>query len=253
LLRTAISNGAIRNSHALVVDEIGRSIITGAYPTGTLVPGDTELAERFAVSRTVLREAMKTLAAKGLVVAKARIGTRVTERKVWNFFDSDVLRWHLESGFDATFLSHLSDMRISFEPSAARLATRNATPDDILRMKECVKGMYEARSMEDFAYADLSLHMAMIDAARNPFMYSVASLIEAALVTSFKLSSPVGNAERQRLTSRRHETIVEAIEAGDADAAARATEIVIVEGRDRLFATDQRASDQTPATILPAV
>tara|TARA_Y100000815_G_C13202465_1_gene447313 strand:+ start:178 stop:921 length:744 start_codon:yes stop_codon:yes gene_type:complete len=243
LLKTSISTGAIRNSHALVVDEIGRSIISGAYPTGSLVPGDAELAERFNVSRTVLREAMKTLAAKGLVVAKARIGTRVTERKTWNFFDSDVLRWHLDSGFDAEFMRHLSDMRLSFEPSAARLATLNATPDDITRMKECVQGMYDARTMEDFAYADLSLHMAMIDAARNPFMYSVASLIEAALVTSFKLSSPVGDPKGQQLTSRRHQTIVEAIEAGDGEAAARATEVVIIEGRDRLFESDHREED----------
>ncbi|MAY62838.1 MAG: GntR family transcriptional regulator [Rhizobiales bacterium] len=247
MLKTAISNGAVRNSHALVVDEIGRSIITGAYPTGSLVPGDAELAERFNVSRTVLREAMKTLAAKGLIVAKARIGTRVTERRNWNFFDSDVLRWHLDSGFDATFLRHLAEMRLSFEPSAARLATRNATPDDIARMKDCVKSMYEAVSMEDFAYADLSLHMAMIDAAGNPFMYSVGSLIEAALVTSFKLSSPIGDPKRHLVTSQRHERIVKAIEAGDAEAAARATEVVIIEGRDRLFATSENSSAVQPA------
>ncbi|WP_244598097.1 FadR/GntR family transcriptional regulator [Pseudohoeflea suaedae] len=239
MLKTSISTGAIRNSHALVVDEIGRSIISGAYPTGSLVPGDTELAERFNVSRTVLREAMKTLAAKGLVIAKARIGTRVTEAKKWNFFDSDVLRWHLDSGFDAEFMRHLSDMRLSFEPSAARLATLNATPQDIAAMKQCVHSMYVARTMEEFALADLSLHMAMIDAARNPFMYSVASLIEAALVTSFRLSSPMGDPRGQQRTSHRHQIIVEAIEAGDGDAAARATEVVIIEGRDRLFETDE--------------
>lgn len=253
MLKTAISNGAVRNSHALVVDEIGRSIITGAYPTGSLVPGDAELAERFNVSRTVLREAMKTLAAKGLVVAKARIGTRVTERRNWNFFDSDVLRWHLDSGFDATFLQHLSEMRLAFEPSAARLATRFATPDDIARMKECLEAMLKAQSREEFASADLNLHVAIIEASRNPFMYSVGSLIEAALVTSFKLSSPIGNTHRHEVTTARHCRIVDAIEAGDGDQAARAIEDVIAEGRDRLIASSEDALPDGKAGMHPAV
>lgn len=236
MLRTAISGGGARNSHALVVDEIGRSIVGGDFATGAILPGDAELAERFKVSRTVLREAMKTLAAKGLVVAKARIGTKVTERRLWNYFDADLLRWHLETGFDDRFLRHLTEMRLSFEPFAARLATLNAKPDDITRMYDAVQAMVEATSMEEFAYADLALHLAIIEATRNPFMYSVGTLIEAALVTSFKLSSPFGDLERQQVTSRRHRRIVEAIEAGDADAAARAVEVVIVEGRDRVLA-----------------
>jgi DNA-binding FadR family transcriptional regulator len=77
-----------RTSHAQVVDELGKAIVAGTYPVGSILPGDTELAQRFKVSRTVLRETMKTLAAKGMVVAKARVGTRVTEKNLWNMFDS---------------------------------------------------------------------------------------------------------------------------------------------------------------------
>ena len=78
MLRNAISGPAARNSHAHVVHGIGLAIVSGQYPVGTMLPGDLELAEQFHVSRTVLREAMKTLSAKGMVLPRAGVGTRVT-------------------------------------------------------------------------------------------------------------------------------------------------------------------------------
>ncbi|AXS41604.1 FadR/GntR family transcriptional regulator [Breoghania sp. L-A4] len=237
MLKSAIAGRVSRNSHAFVVHELGKAIVNGELKVGTLLPGDAELAERFSVSRTVLREAMKTLAAKGLVFARARIGTRVTERTAWNFFDADVLTWHLEYGLDSDFLTHLSEMRLAFEPYAARLAARHATSEDIARMYEHAEAMRTASSTEAVALADLALHMAVLDASRNPFMYSVGNLIEAALVTSFQLSSPFGDPARQRGAALAHRAIVEAIEAGDPDAAAKATERVIIEGLDRVAKT----------------
>ncbi|MFC6490507.1 FadR/GntR family transcriptional regulator [Nitratireductor sp. GCM10026969] len=231
LLRTAIAGRVVRNHHAFVVHEIGTAIVKGEYPVGSLLPGDAELAERFNVSRTVLREAMKTLSAKGLVFARARIGTRVTERTQWNLFDADVLTWHFEAGVTQDFLRHLSEMRLSFEPFAARLATQNATPDEIARLYGLTDKMGAAHSKEDFALADLELHMAILDASKNPFMYSVGNLIEAALVSAFKLSSPV-ESPRHQDSVKQHRAIVEAIEAGDADAAAAAMQTVIIVGRD---------------------
>ena len=67
--------------------ELGVGIVSGDFPQNSILPGDAELMERFGVSRTVLREAMKTLAGKGLIQAKARIGTRVRDRSDWNLFD----------------------------------------------------------------------------------------------------------------------------------------------------------------------
>ena len=74
LLETVITGASTRTSHAQVVNELGKAIIAGDFPIGAILPGDAELAQRFKVSRTVLREAMKTLAAKGLIVPRARIG-----------------------------------------------------------------------------------------------------------------------------------------------------------------------------------
>lgn len=233
LLKVAISGRVSRNSHAHVVNEIGQAIINGTYEIGTVLPGDAELAEQFGVSRTVLREAMKTLAAKGLVVPRAKIGTRVTERTKWNFFDSEVLNWHLENGLDQDFLRHLSEMRLSFEPFAARLAVHNATQADIDRLFEHAEQMRVADSTEAMALADLAFHLALLDASKNPFMYSVGSLIEAALVTTFRLSSPAGG-EGQAHTAEKHRLVAVGIASGDADTAAAAVETVIIEGRDRV-------------------
>ena len=87
-----------RNSHSQVVDAIGADIIQGRHAPGSALPRDEELAGRFGVSRTVLREAVKTLTAKGLLVARSRVGTKVRPRDDWNMFDADVLRWHMEGG-----------------------------------------------------------------------------------------------------------------------------------------------------------
>ncbi|WP_313609604.1 GntR family transcriptional regulator, partial [Rhizobium sp.] len=104
LLETTISGRKRRNSHAHVVSELGSAIVSGRIAEGSLLPNDAELSLRFGVSRTVLRETMKTLAAKRLVEPKAKVGTRVLDRSSWNFFDPDVLGWRCEAGIDQEFV-----------------------------------------------------------------------------------------------------------------------------------------------------
>lgn len=234
MLNATFSGRANRSQHSFVVNELGEEIVSGAYASGTLLPGDGELVERFGVSRTVLREAMKTLTAKGMIIPKARIGTRVTERSHWNLFDADVLVWHIEAGVDAIFLKHLTDMRFAIEPFAARLAAQRANKTQIEHLYACADKMSQANSNENFALADLEFHLALHGASGNPFMLSVGNLIEAALVTSFKMSSPYGESDRHVATANRHRMIVEAIERGDAEAASVAMERVIHEGFDRI-------------------
>ncbi len=231
LLETAISGSARRTSHSHVVNELGKAIIGGTYPVGSILPGDSELAARFHVSRTVLREAMKTLSAKGLIVARARIGTRVTERSEWNLFDADVLTWHLERGVDRTFLVHLSEMRLSFEPYAAGLAAERAGPETARRLLRLAGDMASAPSHEELILADLRFHLAVLQASENPFMYGVGTLIEAALVAAFGLSSPnVPSRELERIGAS-HKAIAEAIARGDAEAASKTMREVILTGR----------------------
>ncbi len=234
-LETEISGRKARTSHAQVVDEIGREIISGQYPVGATLPGDLELAQRFNVSRTVLREAMKTLAAKGLIVPRARIGTKVTPENQWNLFDSDVLTWHFYKGVDEAFLKHLTEIRLAFEPFAASLAAENADGKDVAQLYQFADDMGDSgHTPGTLAVADLKFHLAIAEASRNPFMRTVGSLIEAALVGIFRLSSPATSENRIAEVSNSHRRIVDAIARRDKEGAAQAMRDVIEAGRDRV-------------------
>lgn len=234
-LETEISGRKTRTSHAQVVDELGREIISGHYAVGTTLPGDLELAQRFKVSRTVLREAMKTLAAKGLIVPRARIGTKVTPQNQWNLFDSDVLTWHFHKGVDSAFLQHLTEIRLAFEPFAAGLAAENADEQDVAELYRLADDMGDlSHTPGTLAVSDLKFHLAIAEASRNPFMRTVGSLIEAALVGIFRLSSPASGENRTAEVSASHRLIVDAIARRDREAAAHAMQNVIMAGRDRV-------------------
>jgi DNA-binding FadR family transcriptional regulator len=234
ILDTGNTQRRSRTSHAQVVDELGRAIVAGTYPVGSILPGDVEFAQRFKVSRTVLRETMKTLAAKGMIVAKARVGTRVTEKSQWNMFDSEVIAWHFDDDVTEEFLLQLYDIRLAVEPFAAGLAAERATPEDIALLSTLAGEMAEpGHTTESLALADLQFHLAIADAAHNPFMHTLGSLIEAALVGMFRISTPPSQNGFSTI-SETHMRIVSAISAGDVPAARIAMEAVIIEGRDHV-------------------
>lgn len=236
VLDTVITGAGVRTSHWQVVNALGKAIIAGEFPVGTTLPGDAELEARFEVSRTVLREAMKTLAAKGLVVPRARIGTRVTPKSQWNLFDGDILTWHFAVGVDENFLLHLSEIRLGFEPHAAALAARHASEADIIQMMHLAVAMGDpSHTPETMAIADLRFHLSVMEASRNPFMRTVGSLIEAALAGVFELSSPATADIRITDVSSSHIRIVEEIRRRDENGARRAMENVILVGRNRIL------------------
>lgn len=212
---------------------IGTSIIAGLYHAGSRLPGDAELMLQFSVSRPVLRESVKTLAAKGMVAAKARVGTVVLERSAWNMFDADVIAWHLDVGIDQHFLQDLAEIRIAVEPRAAGLAARRRGTADMLALRDSMSCMRrEASDAGRFADGDLALHLAVANASGNPFMRSVGAVIEAALRASFQLSAPVEPRERDKVLVA-HQRIVDAIEIGDCTAASAAMLDVIQGGLER--------------------
>ncbi|PST23835.1 FadR family transcriptional regulator [Mesorhizobium plurifarium] len=225
-----------RTSHRLVVDGLGQAVIGGEFAVGDTLPGDADLAARFNVSRTVLREAMKTLAAKGLVVARARIGTRVLPRAQWNLFDSDVLTWHFGAGVDEDFLRHVSEVRLALEPYAAALAARRASDVDIARMMRLAVAMGDAgHTPHTLAHADLEFHLRLLEASLNPFMRTVGSLIEAALMGVFQLTSPTADETEIDRVAIAHIRIVEEIRRRNEEGARSAMEHVIRVGQERLI------------------
>ena len=217
-----------RSSHDQIAAILGTELLQGRYAPGSTMPAEAALGARFHVSRTVLREVMKTLAAKGFVVPKTRVGTRVRDAVFWNYFDADVLAWRLRLGLDDAFLQTLTEIRRALEPTAAALAARRRRPEDLARLRECVRQIARAdHSRQSFAAADLDFHLALGSASGNPLIRSIASVIETALVASFTYSSPVDDPHDHATSVAGHSAVVAAIEAGDEAAAARSILAVI--------------------------
>lgn len=223
----------MRNLHSQVLWQLGVAIVGGDFPEGSILPSDAELLQRFSVSRTVLREALKTLAAKGMIEARARIGTRVLPRARWNLFDSDVLAWHFETGPDEAFLRSLAEIRIGVELESAALAALRRTDEQAQALIDCARAMGETTTPEDFARTDLEFHRTVAQASANPFMASISTLVELALTAAFTISSPIKDPTAMAATVKAHTRIAQAIQAGDPEEARVAMKAVISEGLDR--------------------
>ena len=229
------------SGHDVVARSLADDIMRGVFPPGGTLPVEADLLERFGVSRTVLREALKTLAAKGLVVSKTRVGTRVLEPVRWNFFDADLLAWRLEGGMDQSFFGHLADVRLALEPAAAGLAAERRTKEDIELLRFDLAEMAQPRhTPESFAEADLDFHQHIAEASGNPLMASASAVIATALRAAFSFSTPVRDAGGYERTVARHRDIADAIEAKDAKAAAEAMRVVIEEGAARVLTPPKR-------------
>ncbi|WP_243446155.1 FadR/GntR family transcriptional regulator [Polymorphobacter fuscus] len=226
------------SSHDQVASALGGEILAGVYQPGQKLPTEAEMLDRFGVSRTVLREAFKTLTAKGLIVSRTRVGTTVLESAHWNFFDADILAWKVAKGFDIAFVRDLAAIRVAIEPAAAAAAAEKATADDIAAMRAWVAQMATATSSaSDFAEADLGFHRAVGQASGNVLMRSLSAVIETALLASFRMSSPVRETEAHDASVRGHQRIVDAIEARDGEAAAAAMRYIIGHGVSRIERT----------------
>jgi DNA-binding FadR family transcriptional regulator len=218
-----------------VAHGIGQNIMQGRFPVGSILPGDAELMELFGVSRTALREALKTLAAKGLIESKTKVGTKVLDRHNWNMFDSDILEWHLEMGVDARFLGWLFEIRQTLEPLACATAALRRTPEQLREMHKALQAMYQCESnRQGFTKADLAFHQAILEASGNPFLQSIGSVIGAALATSFTISSPVSSDDRFNEVMRQHQAVFDAIEQRNPSVASDAMSTLILQAAERV-------------------
>ena len=222
-----------RTLQSQVVDQLGIAIIGGEFPPGSTLPIDAALQERFGVSRTVLREALKALAAKNLITSRARIGTVVLPRRDWSLFDPDVLAWHFETGPDIAFLRSLAEIRVGLELESVALAAARRSDAQLEQMFAHVEGMATAGDTAEFARSDLDFHRAVAEASGNPFMASITGLVDLVLATAFTISSPVDDGEARDVTVAHHRRVADAIRARDAEGARAAMRVVIMEGFDR--------------------
>jgi len=216
----AMSSSPLRNFHHQLVDTLGSSIVAGRYAEGTQLPTEPELADTYGASRLIIREAMKSLAAKGLVSIRPRTGTHVLPRSQWNLFDTSVLEWYGRRPPDKKLMADLMELRQAIEPQAARLAAMRAAPTDIEALHAAYQAMASARNRSDYIAADLEFHGAVLRASGNVFIQQLEKALSAVWTTSFRASSGDWGPDPQALAL--HKALLDGIATGNQKAAEKA-------------------------------
>lgn len=218
LRRDTIRPESGSNLTMAVAAELGRKIVSRQLPVGTSLPTEGELQVEYGVSRTVVREAVRHLASKGLVSVGPKVGTRVRPSPEWNMLDPEVMDWHLRGSASAEFIAALYEMRQIIEPEAARLAAARITAGQIETLKIALEGMgANPQGSQDLIAADLAFHRTILEATGNPVLRSFGALIENSLSVSFSLS---WRKSEPGQTLKLHGQVVDAISAGDEELAA---------------------------------
>ncbi|NRP87981.1 FadR/GntR family transcriptional regulator [Rhizobium lusitanum] len=206
------------------VHELGRRIVGGSYPVGATLPNEPDLVEQFGISRTVIREAMKCLAGKGLVEIKTRVGTRVKERSNWHHLDTDVMVWYYETGPSVEIMRSIKDLRLALEPEATARAATRRTDEDVTAISSAYEEMVSTiGDINTNADADLRFHTAIFAATHNMIYSQLIDLIAVGIYANRTLSDHDEVAEGQKRSLPYHKAILDAIVARDSDAAIKAS------------------------------
>jgi len=215
-----------RNLTYSLVETLGQAIVTGEYDSKRF-PTEAELSLQFGASRSITREAVKMLTAKGLLSARPRQGTSVQPQAHWNLLDPEVLRWLLERKFSLKLLSEFTEIRLAIEPVAASLAARNADEAMLEEIRLGIERMRAAARGEDDALsADIAFHVAILSATNNHFYEQLRVLVNTALRISIRYTNRL---KGHTASLPAHEKVYEAIAAHDPVTAADAMRVIIVD------------------------
>lgn len=210
-----------RRLHERVVEQIVADVIGGGYAPGTCLPTEPELAGQFGVSRAVIREAVRILAAKRLVTVKHGSGVWVRPADEWDGLDPLVLTHRLRRGHDARLIDHLLEARRIVEVEVAGLAAERCTAADLAELGGIVVAMRESLADDRrFAALDLAFHDGLFRAAQNPLLREMAGATLSAMRTARQLGTQ--DVERRSASEDGHEEILAALRAGDAARARQA-------------------------------
>lgn len=237
LIRSLSGRQAARNFHSFVITEIGMGVASGAFPVGSVLPGDAEMIDRYGVSRTVLREALKTLEAKGLVEARAKVGTRVQPRSRWNLFDRQVLFWIFHAPPEPGFLESLAEVRRGLEMQAAGLAAERRQAEQVRMMRYWLaQHQMSADLPEALGLAAFEIHRLVAEATQNALLRSATGLVEFGLAVALRAQMAAGSGGLAAAKAAHYAGLVTAIEAGRPGAALAAMEAILSADEAQSFA-----------------
>ncbi len=191
--------------------------------------------EMFGVSRTVLREALRTLTSKGLVESRPKVGTRVRPRRAWNLLDADLLDWYARVAPPLAFALKLQEMREMVEPHAAALAARAHGLDTFEAVDAAARAMADARNVDEWVRADLQFHLSVLEAGGNELLVPLGALIDRTLEAQLRLNARRADVYNASLAE--HLAVCDAIRARDAQGARRAMAALLAVTRARIEST----------------
>ncbi|QHY94652.1 transcriptional regulator NanR [Streptomyces sp. S4.7] len=172
-----------RGLHTHVLDTLGLAITGGEYPVGGVVRTD-EVAQRFDVSRTVVREVVRVLESMHLVQSRRRVGVTVLPAREWNVYDPRVIRWRLAGSDRPRQLRSLTVLRSAIEPVAAGLAALHATPEQCAALTEQALGMVatsRGHQLEGYLRHDIAFHRVVLDASGNEMFARLGDVVAEVL------------------------------------------------------------------------
>ena len=225
---TQIRTYSRRSLHGQVAHDIGARILQGELAPGQVLPNESQLSTELSVSRTALREAIKVLAAKGLVESRPKTGTKVRRREDWNLLDPDILSWLFAAGPNVPATDMLFEVREIVDPAAAAMAATNRDEAQIAAISAAYEGMVAAGDdVPAGIEPDLRFHQLILAATGNELLRSLGSMIETALAASFAAS----NAMLKANALPQHKAVLAAIIAQDPDTASSTMRHLLKEAR----------------------
>lgn len=219
--------------HVQIARAIGERILGGEFKPGSLLLNEAEWGVVYGVSRTAVREAIKALSAKGLILSRPKIGSRVEPKSRWNLLDRDVLAWHRTATDRKAFLASTQEFRRIVEPGIAELAARRRTTVQIDRLVKALEDMKRARTHSESVVSDVAFHEALLACSNNDLLMPFGVLIEETLGNLFDFTTQRNKHYKQAMTL--HENIAKAVIAGDPDAARKAM-LVLIADTDQVIA-----------------
>lgn len=250
------SSPVVSDLHESVVQRWGWDIVSGALAPGTRIVAD-DAAVQLGVSRTVVREAVRVLESMGLLTVRRRVGITVLPPDQWNPFDLNIIRWRLAGPDRVQHLQSLSELRSAIEPLAARLAARNATPEQCGALTAAVIGMSStSRAANADAYLghDADFHRVLLTASGNPMLAGLADVVVEVLAGRTRHSLMPGTAEPEAI--RLHGVVASAIQGGDGVTADDAMRAIVTESATAIHAMHEStkpAPDDKTRIPLPSI
>ena len=174
--------------HGTLAHRIASDIIRNVLPPGVLLPREESAGECFGVSRSVYREALRTLAAKGMVTSQPKVGSKVAPRSTWHSLDPSLLEWRFEIAPTEPFIRDLFELRKIVEPSAAALAAMRREDQDISRLADALSRMARTNPRTGaWLNAIVAFHHELLGSGRNEALYALWPAIQTTLRWSIRL------------------------------------------------------------------